>query len=156
MAHIDIDSQFQDITEVNREQLKWNPDNIQFIWDHKQLKTFRELFDMLKIFSMEYIIGEWNNTLIDNDEDIFDVECIFDQTYVDSDLEQFLLALERKGIIIQYNYDNRCIRFVDIDGTIFEAQTRAFTNRHDDLESEIIIFWDTLNEVSKCARILMI
>lgn len=156
MALVDIDSQFQKITEVDKRQLKWNLDNIQFIWDLEQLTTLRELYDMLKIFSMEYIIGEWNNTLVDKDEDIFDVECIFDQTYVDSDLDYLLYALEHKGIKIQYNYDNRCIRFVDIDGTIFEAQTRAFTNRHDDLESEIIIFWDTLKEVSKCARILMI
>lgn len=156
MALVDINSQFQKITEVDKKDLKWNPDNIKFIWDLEQLTTFRELYNMLKIFSMEYIIGEWNNTITNRDEDIFDVECILDQTYVDSDLEQFLLILERKRIIVQYNYDNRCIRFVDIDGTIFEAQTRAFTNRHGDLESEIIIFWDTLKEVSKCTRILMI
>ena len=148
MALVDINSQFQKITETYKGQLKWNTDNIQFIWDLEQLTTFRELYNMLKIFSMEYIIGEWNNTLANKDEDIFDVECIFDQTYVDSDLDYLLRALESKGIIIQYNYDNRCIRFVDIDGTIFEAQTRTFTNRHDDdLESEIIIFWDTLKEV---------
>ena len=104
MALVDIDSQFQKVTEVDKGQLKWNPDNIQFIWDLERLTTFRELYNMLKIFSMEYIIEEWNNTLRDKDKDIFDVECIFDQAYVDSDLDCLLHALEGKDIKIQYKY----------------------------------------------------
>ena len=136
--------------QVYKDKLKWNPDNIEFILDYDKVRTFRDLYDMLKILSLEYIFSEWNQTFSSNDceGEYFNVECTFDQTYVDDDLDYFLHTLEDKGISIEYNYANRNIRFVDIDGAIFEAQTKAFTNRHDDdLESEIIIFWDTLKEV---------
>jgi len=141
---------YDEIAFMSKANMKWNPDNIRFIWDYDTLTTFRELYDMLKILSFEYILSEWNQTFNERDNEIenFNVECTFDQTYVDEDLDYFLRSLEKKGIDIQYNYENRCIRFVDIDGSIFEANTKAFTNRHDDdLESEIIVFWDTLKEI---------
>jgi len=140
-------SQYQKATLIDRKLIQWNKNNIRFIWNYDDLSTFRELYNMLKIFSLEYIISEWNNTLNDKDEDIFNVECVFDQNYVDSDFEQFLFALENKGISINCNYDNEYIRFTDIDGTVFEVRTTETENRYDSDVTETIVFWDTLSEV---------
>lgn len=147
MALVDVNSQYQKMIEVDEKKLKWNQDNIEFIWDYEKLSTFREFYDMLKIFSLEYIINEWNDTLTDKDEYILDVECIFDQNYVDSDFEQFLLVFESKGISIECNYDDGNIRFTDIDGSVFEVRTTETENRYDSDITETIVFWDTMMEI---------
>lgn len=140
-------------------KLKWNPNNYEVVFSLKDLKTFRELFNMLKIFSFEHIISEWNDESKyrrngKETEYIVNLERCFDQVYLDSDFDEFIDILNEKGIITEYEYETEetpgYMRFIDVDGSVFEVKMKNYENRFDiELPDETIVFFDTLKEIKE-------
>lgn len=113
------------------------------IMNFHEVKSFKEVHEMLQSMTFEDLISLWeeNWSINDSEEDFPSIERIGNEIFYDSDLETFEEMLSQKGIKCELNSSKNLYEITDVDGTTYSYKYEDKENRFgNDLPNETHIY----------------